>query len=187
MLFTTLFRRSVMGSRLTRRADRTTPRPGCLLRLEALEDRTLPAVGLLFDTPSGILALHGSARDNTLREAVNPAGFLELTLDGQVHSSDPASAAFDPGLAGATRATLTGLRYDGPGGDATLILGPQQLAGGLRVSATGVRVLAEDMTAAGPVEIAAPAITVRGNLRGSSLALNSPGLVTVEPAGSLAS
>jgi hypothetical protein len=82
---------------------------------------------------------------------------------------------------------LTGLRYDGPGGDATLILGPQQLAGGLRVSATGVRVLAEDMTAAGPVEIAAPAITARGNLRGSSLSLNSPGLVTVEPAGSLAS
>src|SRR5262249_27416820 len=97
-------------------------------------------------------------------EAVSPAGFLELTVDGQPHSSDPASAAFDPQLAGATRTTLTGLRFDAPGGDATLTLGTQQLARGLRVSAPAARVVAEDLTLAGPLEVDSGSHTFAGGV-----------------------
>src|SRR5262249_48760850 len=115
----------------------------------------------------------------------DPAGFLELTVDGQPHSSDPGSAAFDPRLAGATRATLTHLRFDAPDGDATLTLGAQQLAGGLEVSAPAAQVVAGDLTPAGVLEVAAGSVTVRGSLRGSSVTLNGSGLVNVEAAGSL--
>jgi hypothetical protein len=152
-----------------------------------MEDRTLLSVSPLFDAPSGILTLRGDAGDNTIRETVSPGGFLELTCDGQLHSSDPASASFDQALAGASAGSLAGLSLDGRGGSDTLILGRQMLAGGLRVSAAGATVVTQDVAAAGPVAIVAQAVTIRGTLRGSSIALDASGLVTVAAAGSVTS
>src|SRR6516225_50921 len=108
-------------------------RPRFVPYLEVMEDRNLPSVSAFFDAPSGILALRGDAGDNTVREILSPGGFLELALDGQRHSSDPTSAAFDKALAGARAGTLAGLWFDGGGGHDTLTLASQQLAGGLRV------------------------------------------------------
>jgi hypothetical protein len=65
------------------------------LRLEHLEDRTLPSVSLLFDSAAGQLSLLGDAADNTIRQTLSSAGFLEVAVDGQQHSSDPKSAFFD--------------------------------------------------------------------------------------------
>jgi hypothetical protein len=163
----------------------SAPRPGFVPRLYALEDRILLSVGLLFDAPSGTVALRGDAGGHTVRETLGPGGFLEVTVDGQRHSSDPASAVFDKALAGASAGTLAGLWFGGGGHD-TLILGSQRLAGGLRVNAPGVTVVTEDVAAAGPVGVVAQALTVSGTLRGSRIALDASGLVTVEAAGSLA-
>jgi hypothetical protein len=126
-------------------------------------------VSLLFDAPHGTVVLHGDAGDNTLRESLSPNGFLELTLDGQRHSSDPNSAFFDQALAGAGAGTLAGLGFDGGGGRDTLILGSQQLPGSFRVNAAGVTVVSEDVTAAGPVAITAQAVMVNGTLRGRQI------------------
>ena len=129
MLFATLFCRSCKGTwragRSHRPMSRRMPsalRPGFVPRLEALEDRTLLSVGLLFDAPSGIVVLHGDAGDNAIQESLSPGGFLELTLDGQRRSSDPASAFFDQALAGAGASTLAALWFDGGGGSDTLTL-----------------------------------------------------------------
>jgi hypothetical protein len=149
-----------------------------------LEDRTLPAVGLRFDPAAGALYLRSGAGDHTVRQALDPAGFVEVSLDGRLHSSDPASAAFDPALAGATAGTLAGIRLDG-GGQDTLTLGSQQLAGSLTV-ATDAPVLTEDVTVAGRLAIQAPTITVGGALRARGITLDGTDNVTVEAGGLLA-
>src|SRR5262249_2785068 len=88
---------------------------------------------LRFDPATGLLALRAAA-GGTARAALSPGGFVELTLGGQLHSGDPASASFDRALAGATGPALSGIRFDG-GGQGTLVLGPQQVAGSLTVEA----------------------------------------------------
>jgi hypothetical protein len=143
--------------------------------VEALEDRVLPAplaAPLLFDPTTGQLAIHAAAAGDTVREAVTAAGALEVRLGGQLHSSDPASAAFDPALAGAGRGHLAAVRFDGQAAD-TLVLGPQSLPGGLRVTAAGAQVVTEDVTVAGALDITAAGITVRGALHAAAATLGS--------------
>src|SRR6516162_11283076 len=118
MLFATLLRRSCPGTRSTGRSHRpmsrrlpSAPRPGFVPRLEVLEDRTLLSVGLLFDAPSGTVALRGDAGDHTVRQTLDAAGFVDVAIDGSLHSGDPASVSFDPALAGARASTVTGLRF----------------------------------------------------------------------------
>jgi hypothetical protein len=145
----------------------SAPRPGFVPSLEALEDRTLLSVGLLFDAPGGIVVLHGDAADNAIQETLSPGGFLELTLDGQRHSSDPTSAFFDKALSGASAGTLAGLWFDGGGGHDTLTLGNQQLAGGLRVNAAGATVVNEGVVAAGRIDVTARLFVNTGQLQAS--------------------
>jgi hypothetical protein len=176
--------RTFWSRSLARKSSPTSPparraRP----RLEGLEDRTLPAVGLLWDAAAGDLYLRAGAGDHIVRETVNAAGFLEVAFDGQRHSSDPNSAFFDPALAGA--GTLTGIRFDGGSGHDTLTLGSQTLAGGLTVL-SDADVLTQDVTAAGPLTIQAPTITVGGTLHASGVTLDGSDRVTVEAAGLLA-
>jgi hypothetical protein len=146
--------------------------------LEPLEDRTLPSVSLLFDPAAGKLSLLGDATASTVREGVGGSGFIEVAVDGQVHSGDPASASFDPALAGATSATLTGIQFQG-GAQDTLVLGAQELWGDLVVSSDAA-VVAEDVGTVGQMAIQAPGIDVTGRVAATGLALSAPGLVTVE-------
>jgi hypothetical protein len=152
--------------------------------LEPLEDRTLLSAQLLFNALTGELAIRGDAADHTIRQTFTPAGFLDVTVGGQHRSSDPASAFFDQSLAGATDATLAGIRFDG-GGQETLILGPQALLGNLTVRAAGAAVVTEDVAAAGALTIQAQSITVDGTLRGSAIALVGSGWVTIDAHGVL--
>jgi hypothetical protein len=88
-------------------------RPSARLSLEHLEDRALPSASLLFDPVAGNLSILGDAVSSTVRESLSRTGFVDVAVDDQRHSGDPASAFFDPALAGATAATLTGIRFDG--------------------------------------------------------------------------
>ena len=97
------------------------------------------APALSFNGSTGQLAIRTTAGEHTVREASTPSGFVDVTLDGQDHTSDPRSAFFDSALAGATNATVTGIRFTGSGQD-TLTLGSQHLAGDLTVQATGATV-----------------------------------------------
>jgi hypothetical protein len=154
------------------------------LQLERLEDRALPSVGLAFDAPTRTLELRGDAGPDTVRQALSPAGFLEVAVAGRPHSSDPTSASFDPALAGASAGTLVGIRLDG-GAQDTLILGSQKLPGGLRVVAPEAAVTTEDVAVGGALRIEAHGITVGGALRGSAVELAGSGLVAVEAKGRL--
>jgi hypothetical protein len=151
--------------------------------LEPLEDRTLPSVSLLFDLVAGKLSLLGDATASTVRESVSRTGFVEVAVDGQRHSGNPASAFFDPALATATAGTLAGIRFDG-GGQDTLILGTQQLAGSLAVSGDAA-VVADGVGVARRLSIQAPSIDVTGHVDAGDIALSAPGLVTVEASGRL--
>jgi hypothetical protein len=140
----------------------------------------LPAIS--FDPSSGQLAVRTDGGNHTIREGVTADGFMDVTLDGQHHSSNPSSASFDGALAGATGSTVAGIRFAGTGQD-TLVLGSQHLAGGLTVQAAGASVVTEDMVSAGPVAIQAPHITVSGALHGSTVSLAASGWVDVQAAG----
>jgi hypothetical protein len=74
---------------------------------------------LAFDPASGWLAIWGGGGGDRIGETITPGGFLDVTLGGQSHSSDPASARFDPALAGASRETLSGIRVEGGRGQET--------------------------------------------------------------------
>jgi hypothetical protein len=154
------------------------------LHLEHLEDRTLPSVSVFFDSAAGNLSLLGDGSDDTIRQTLSSAGFLEVAVDGQQHSSDPKSAFFDQALAGANAGNLAGIRFDGGGGQDMLILGAEQLAGNLTVSADGV-VRTQDVTVGGRLVIQAPTVSVGGNLRGGDVTLDAAGFVTIEAGGLL--
>lgn len=154
-------------------------------RLEPLEDRTLLATSVLFHHSTGELVFRGDAAENTVRSAITRDGFLQVTLDGQRLSSDPASPFFQNCLGGANLGTLARIRFDGDSHD-TLILSSQSLAGNLGVSAAGATVVTENVTVNGQLTIQAQNITVSGALRASAIALTGSGWVTVEATGSLA-
>src|SRR5260370_19705373 len=91
-------------------------------RLEDLEDRTLLWGSLLFAPAAGNLSILGDAADTTIRQSFTSAGFLEVAVDDQSHSSDPASAFFDQALAGASASTLAGIQFHAGAGHDTLTL-----------------------------------------------------------------
>jgi hypothetical protein len=154
------------------------------LRLEALEDRTLLSTNLLFDPSSGQLAIRSDVPHDTVRETISPAGFVEIDLDGQRHSADPASPFFDNSLAGATANTFAGLRLE-EGSSRTLIVGPQHLAGGLTVWAPGAAVETLDVALSESLTVQAQTVTVDGVLSGRAIRLLAPGLIVIEAGGVL--
>jgi hypothetical protein len=167
-----------------RNSSGTSPRSRKLRpRLEPLEDRALPsAAALLFDPASGGVAIRDQSSDDTVQEAVTGGDFLEITIDGQRHSSDPSSAFFDNALAGATGSTLRGLSFDS-GGHNTLILGPQKLPGSLTVLAPDAAVDLTDVTTVADLTIQADSITVAGALHASAVTLAGSSMVTIETRG----
>jgi hypothetical protein len=132
---------------------------------------------LRFDPAAGLLAIHDGGGD-AVHEGVDAAGFLVVGVAGRGHSSDPCSTAFDPALAGAGRASLRTIHLEG-GGQTTLVLDGQALAGGLTVSADGPVTVAGEVAAAGDLAVAAPVVTVRGRLQAPAVDLASSGLLNV--------
>jgi hypothetical protein len=142
----------------------------------------LPPVQLSFDGSTGQLGIRADAGPHAISEGVTPDGFVNLTIDGQSHSSNPRSTAFDPALGGATGTTVAGIYIQG-GGQDTLTIGTQQHAGSFTVQAVGATVLTQNVVATGALAIRAPDITISGTVQGSSIALAAPGWVTVEALG----
>src|SRR5262249_104713 len=120
---------------------------------------------LSFDSVTARWAIGEQNGNHAVGEGLTANGFVEVTLDGDLHSSDPTSRSFDRALAGATRATVSGIRYNGSGQD-TLTLGSQKvISGGLTIQATGATVVTQDVAASGPLAIQASDVTVSGALR----------------------
>jgi hypothetical protein len=139
-------------------------------------------VTLSFQASTGQLAIRAQSGEHTIRQASGPDGFVDVTIDGQSHSSNQASASFDRALQGAAAATLTGIHFEG-GGQDQLIVGSQQHAGGFTVQATGATVAMENVIAAGLLAIQAPNITVTGALRASAINLAATEWLTINAAG----
>jgi hypothetical protein len=155
-------------------------------RLENLEDRTVLSATLLFDASAGNLSIFGDAADTTIRQTINGAGFLEVAVDGQTHSSDPMSGFFDQAMAGASGSTLASILFEAGSGHDTLILGPETLAHSFTISAAGADVITQDLTVAGDFSLQAQRISVDGAVHANSIGLTVSGWVTIEAIGSLA-
>ncbi len=153
------------------------------------QEHQVPAVSaripLAFDRAGGWLAIWGQSGGDAIREAISPDGFLQVTLDGRTHSSDPASAAFDPTLAGAGRNNLAGLRVYGDS-PAPLELAAQTLSRGLAIQTTGPVIVTGAVQSTGQVTLLASAISVRGSLQAAAVDLTSAGLVDVTARGTVA-
>src|SRR4051812_42517535 len=96
-------------------------------RLEWLEDRTAPALITLpggdqdqatvaFDAASGLLSILGGA--GVAAQVEVDANAVAVTVDGRLHSGDPASPSYDPALAAADGGSLRGIRLVGGAADA---------------------------------------------------------------------
>ena len=105
---------------------------------------------LAFDASSGQLAIREDAGVHTASEAVTTDGFVDVTLDGQDHSNNPLSASFDRAPSRCYRQYRDRHSFAG-GGQDTLILGSQQVAGGLTVQASGGTVVTQNVAATGRV------------------------------------
>jgi hypothetical protein len=174
----------------SQRRETTTPEPGAAAALlltstSLIAAPRLDADSVAFDPRRGEVAIRGGGADNIVQEAVTSGGFLAVTIDGQRHSSDPAAGSFDPLLRGATADRVTGIRFDGNGGQDTLILSTQQLAGDLIVSAPGAKVMTEDVAVGGQLAVQASDITVQGSLRGSAIALAASDWLFVQATGDI--
>jgi hypothetical protein len=142
------------------------------------------AAALSFNRSTGQLAIRTGAGQHTVREETAPDGFVDVTVDGQDHSSNPRSASFDSALSGTTTVTMAGIRF-GSGGQESLILGSQHLADGFTVQAAGGNVVTQDVATTGTLAIQASNITVSGALRGGSIVLTASGWVTVQATGAI--
>jgi hypothetical protein len=140
---------------------------------------------MAFDRSTGLLGIRGNGGDNTIREAVNAHGYVEVTLNGDIHSADPASAFFDPALATATADHLAGLTLEQDGGNDTLTLASQQLPADFVVQAPGAEVVTQDLTAAGRLSISASTLTITGSLHASTVSLAADHLTNIETAATI--
>jgi hypothetical protein len=138
-----------------------------------------------FDATSGTLAIRSQGAATSIHEAVSGAGFVEISVNGQDHSSDPGLASFDARLAGASAANVNGIVLLGGSGQDTLVLDNQQLSGGLSVNAPGATVITQDVAVGGPLVVQASDISVRGALHGSAVGLAASDWVTVEAQGAV--
>jgi hypothetical protein len=147
-------------------------------KLELLEDRTLPSADPLFGQfqgAGGLLTLHGN-NANSMVAASLADGFVQLNVAGQSFSSNPASANFDPGLAGATGQTLKAIQLTGSAGQDHLVLGNLSVAGGLAVQTDGILEVQGQVSATGPIQLSGHAVLVAGQIRTDGM---SGGSITV--------
>jgi len=172
----------------TRRRAQT--RPQRLLSLEQLEDRLAPASAsflsptpnpVSFDSATGLLAIVGQAPDDTARISLTGTD-LEVTLDGQAYSSNPASPAFDPALQGVSASKLAFLQFDGQGQGA-LLLTDFHAAHDLAVRTNAAVRLAGQVDDTGALDVQGQTIEVAGSVRSPDLALTSTGLLTIDLSG----
>lgn len=94
------------------------------LRFEQLEARCIPAVS--FDSGTGLLSVTGDEAgpfDDVIQATTVTGGFVEVTINGTLHSSYPGSANFDAALSGATATSVTSIRIQGLAGSDTLAVG----------------------------------------------------------------
>jgi hypothetical protein len=151
-------------------------------RLDALEDRTVPAVSATFDATTGLLRITGDDGNDTTCVAAGPGGFVEVTTDGKTLSSDPMAADYLPDLAGATGNTLTAVAVTTVSGWERLVIGDLKLAAGLTVAGADELEVAGRLVADGAVALSANRIVVdpTGAIRsqsgsdGGSLELRAP-------------
>ena len=146
---------------------------------------TAAASNLYYNAPSGQLVIRPDGGENTVRESLTPDGFLEVMLNSDLHSSDPASVSFDANLAGAGRGMINGIRYESSGSDNTLTLGRQIWSSNFTVAAGNADVIVEDLDVAGRLAVAGQRITVEGQIHAGSVSLAGAGWVDIEAKGSV--
>ncbi|HLJ91609.1 MAG TPA: hypothetical protein VKU02_00315 [Gemmataceae bacterium] len=123
---------------------------------------------MAFDAATGQLTIRSDAGQHTVHTTLTADGFVDVSLDGQRHSSNPASPSFDRALAGTTESALTGIRYVGSSGD-TLSLDSQQPAAALHLQAAGASVVLGNVVTSGPLAVLASNVTVTGVVQSSRI------------------
>jgi hypothetical protein len=135
--------------------------------LERLEDRTAPAAaGLLGFTPgSGLLAVNDPAGTMAAQVSLSATGYVQVMLDGVMHSSNPGAADYDTALAGAGARSLHALDFQGSA-QAALVLDGNTVPGNLAIVSDQPVSVTGHVGAGGTLSISAPSLVV---LAGGSL------------------
>lgn len=93
-------------------------------RVEALQSRLAPAVS--FDADTGLVRITGDVggpRHDIIAALITTSSFIEVTINGKVHSSDPGAPAFDADLDGATADSVRSILLRALDGDDVVTLG----------------------------------------------------------------
>ena len=157
-------------------------RSSATIAAASVSSSTASGPALSFNRSTGQLAIQAPSGGQTVQESVTAGGFVDVTVNGQHHSSNPSAASYDGALAGATASTVSGIRFQGSSAD-TLMLGSQQEPGGLMVQAGVATVVTQDIVTSGPLAIQAGNITVSSSLQSNSLTLVASGWVTIDATG----
>jgi hypothetical protein len=135
--------------------------------LERLEDRTAPAAaGLLGFTPaSGLLLVNDPAGTTAAQVSLSATGYIQVMLDGVMHSSNPGAADYDTALAGASARSVQALDFQGSA-QAALVLAGDTVPGSLAVVSDQAVSVTGHVGAGGTLNISAPSLDL---LAGASL------------------
>lgn len=140
--------------------------------LEELENRLAPAAvraavdsSFLFQPSTSSLSILGPTSGATAELASTSHGGVEITLNGQVYSSDTTSPHFDAALAGVVAANLRSVSLSGGGTADSLVLNQLTTAGDLSVNTDGGIVVAGAVTSAGQLSLSSTGLTVTGSAR----------------------
>jgi Ca2+-binding RTX toxin-like protein len=96
--------------------------------------------GISFDPATGQLVVtadDAGTIDDTISVTVNANGFVEVTINGSLHSSDAASPDFDPNLADATGNSVLSILLDGGDGNDILTVGAGFDSAGTQITIQG--------------------------------------------------
>jgi hypothetical protein len=128
-----------------------------------------------FDPETGWLALPDGA--GQVRLGVAPSGAVSVEVDGRAFAAEADAACYPPALAGASAASLRGVRWDS-GGRLTL---DGRYPRDLEIAGAGDFTLAGAAEAAGALTVRAGRLTLSGGLSASAVRLESAGFLELLP------
>jgi hypothetical protein len=161
------------------------------LKLEWLETRDSPAVSALalpalkFDVANHALSILAPARPIDVELSAGANSTISLKVDGQVHSSDPASLHFDPTLAALPANSIRQVALTGGGTQNQLIISHWSSSDGLSLISDGAITFRDQVSAVGTLQVSAVQLTLSGSVRAGSATLATSGIVNVTAGGTL--
>ncbi len=142
-------------------------------------------VTLLFDSGSDSLSIVGSGRAASAEIAVNAAGALSLSVNGQAYSNILNGKAFMGSVAGLSLAKLHSINLQGGGWGDTLSVNNLSTTSNLTVTTDGSLTFAGQDQIAGALTVMAHTVSITGAIHASRVAMTTTDFVNVGQVGTV--